>query len=86
MALKIGMSAKGPSILSKKGFLEIVEIEKMKFFETCIMDKQSKVKFSMSSHTTKGALEYIQSDLWGPSSVESHSGCKYYVTFICDYF
>ena len=52
MALKIGMSAKGPSILSKKGFLQIVETEKMKFFETCIMDKQSKVKFSMSSHTT----------------------------------
>ncbi|RVW49359.1 Retrovirus-related Pol polyprotein from transposon TNT 1-94 [Vitis vinifera] len=39
----------------------------------------------MGSHTTNGVLEYIHSDLWGPSPVESHSGCRYYVTFIDDF-
>ncbi|RVW32428.1 Retrovirus-related Pol polyprotein from transposon TNT 1-94 [Vitis vinifera] len=49
------------------------------------MGKQRRVKFSMGSHTTNGVLEYIHSDLWGPSPVESHSGCRYYVTFIDDF-
>ncbi|RVW63516.1 Retrovirus-related Pol polyprotein from transposon TNT 1-94 [Vitis vinifera] len=79
------MSEKGLSILSKQGLLSGAETGKLKFCETCVMGKQRRVKFSMGSHTTNGVLEYIHSDLWGPSPVESHSGCRYYVTFIDDF-
>ncbi|RVW66143.1 Retrovirus-related Pol polyprotein from transposon TNT 1-94 [Vitis vinifera] len=71
------MSEKGLSILSKQGLLSGVETGKLKFCETCVMGKQRRVKFSMGSHTTNGVLEYIHSDLWGPSPVESHSGCSF---------
>ncbi|RVW14253.1 Retrovirus-related Pol polyprotein from transposon TNT 1-94 [Vitis vinifera] len=70
------MSEKGLSILSKQGLISGAETGKLKFCETCVMGKQRRVKFSMGSHTTNGVLEYIHSDLWGPSPVESHSGCR----------
>ncbi|RVW35322.1 Retrovirus-related Pol polyprotein from transposon TNT 1-94 [Vitis vinifera] len=79
------MSEKGLSILSKQGLISGAETGKLKFCETCVMGKQRRVKFSMGSHTTNGVLEYIHSDLWGPSPVESYSGCRYYVTFIDDF-
>ncbi|KAL6337934.1 hypothetical protein AAG906_005399 [Vitis piasezkii] len=86
VASRLGhMSEKGLSILSKQGLLSGAETGKLKFCETCVMGKQRRVKFSMGSHTTNGVLEYIHSDLWGPSPVESHSGCRYYVTFIDDF-
>ncbi|RVW79759.1 Retrovirus-related Pol polyprotein from transposon TNT 1-94 [Vitis vinifera] len=79
------MSEKGLSILSKQGLISGAETGKLKFCETCVMGKQRRVKFSRGSHTTNEVLEYIHSDLWGPSPVESHSGCRYYVTFIDDF-
>ena len=79
------MSERGLAILSKQGLLDGAETGKLKFCETCVLGKQRKVKFSSGKHTTTEILEYIHSDLWGPASVETHGGCRYFVTFIDDH-
>ena len=43
------------------------------------------VKFSAGVHRTKGTLDYIHLDLWGPSQVVSHGGRRHMLTFIDDY-
>lgn len=40
--------------------------------------KQKRVKFLSSPHTTKGALDYTHSKIWGAG------GVRYFVTFIDD--
>ena len=36
-------------------------------------------------HTTKGPLDYIHSDLWGPARVTSVGGASYMLTIIDDF-
>ena len=63
-------------MLSKRGLLKGAETGKLKFCESCVMDKQRRVKkFSSNKHTSTGILEYIHSNLWSPARVKSHSGC-----------
>ena len=65
---------------------KVLELEKLKFYESCVMGKQRRVKLSSSNHTSTGILEYIHSDFLGHAQVKSHSGCSYFVTFIDNYF
>nr|GEW37174.1 retrovirus-related Pol polyprotein from transposon TNT 1-94 [Tanacetum cinerariifolium] len=58
---------------------------KIQFCEACVKEKQRRVKFSTGQHTSKEILEYVHSDLWGPSLVKSQGGCVYFVTFINDF-
>ncbi|KAK9756318.1 hypothetical protein RND81_01G088600 [Saponaria officinalis] len=55
------------------------------FCEHCIFGKQKKVSFSKGIHRTKGTLDYIHSDLWGPSRVPLRGGCHYMMTIIDDF-
>ena len=57
------MSEKGMLLLHKRGYLK--DIGKSEFCEHCVFDKQKRVSFSLSTHCTKGILDYIHSDLWG---------------------
>jgi hypothetical protein len=57
------MSEKGMHLLHKRGYLN--DIDKLEFCERCVFDKQKRVSFSLSTHCTKGILDYIHSDLWG---------------------
>jgi hypothetical protein len=41
--------------------------------------------FSPSVSSSKGPLELVHSDLWGPSPIVFSKGYKYYVTFLDDY-
>ena len=34
---------------------------------------------------SKGILDVVHSDVWGPAQVTTLSGCCYYVTFIDDF-
>jgi hypothetical protein len=40
------------------------------------------VKFNTSVHTTKGTLDYVHADLWGPSRKPSLGGARYMLTII----
>ncbi|KAG8474588.1 hypothetical protein CXB51_031227 [Gossypium anomalum] len=46
---------------------------------------QKRVRFTRGIHNTKETLEYIHSDLWGPSRVPSRGGANYMLTFIDDF-
>ncbi|GJX31053.1 retrotransposon protein, putative, ty1-copia subclass [Tanacetum coccineum] len=40
---------------------------------------------SIGQHTTEGVIDYVHADLWGPSQVESMSGCRYFLSIVDDY-
>jgi len=58
---------------------------KLEFCEHYIIGKKTKVKFSIATHCTKGILDYIHTDIWGPTKMTSSGGNYYVVTFIDDY-
>ena len=55
------------------------------FRRHCIFRKQCRKKFKAGSHVSKCVLDYIHSDLWGPSPTFSYGGETYYVLLV-DYF
>ncbi|KAG8478549.1 hypothetical protein CXB51_028301 [Gossypium anomalum] len=65
------MSENGMVELRKRGLLDGQGICKLNFCEHCIFGKQKRVRFTRGIHNTKETLEYIHSDLWGPSRVPS---------------
>ena len=65
------MSELGLAELNKRGLLD--------GYET------GKLKFNTSTHTTEGILNYVHSDLWGPSRRKSLGGASYMLTIIDDY-
>lgn len=48
------------------------------FCEDCIKEKANRVKFAKGLHIPKVPLQYIHSDLWGPSRVASKGGARYF--------
>ena len=43
------------------------------------------VKFGIANHDTREILEYVHSDVWGPTKTASLGGSHYFVTFIDDF-
>ncbi|GJS09741.1 retrovirus-related pol polyprotein from transposon TNT 1-94 [Tanacetum coccineum] len=41
--------------------------------------------FGVGRHTTQGLIDYVHSDLWGPSQVESLGGKRYFLSIVDDY-
>ena len=79
------MSEHGLDELNKRGLLDGYTSEKSKFCEHCIFGKHKRVKFNTFVHTTKGILDYVNSDLWGPARKSSLGGALYMMTIIDDY-
>ncbi|GJW87534.1 retrovirus-related pol polyprotein from transposon TNT 1-94 [Tanacetum coccineum] len=44
-----------------------------------------RVRFGVGRHTTQGVIDYVHSDLWGPSQVESLGGKRYFLSIVDDY-
>ncbi|KAJ4721737.1 Retrovirus-related Pol polyprotein from transposon TNT 1-94 [Melia azedarach] len=70
------MSARGMQILSKGDLLCGHKIKDLEFCEHCIFGKLHRSKFPKAIHRTKGTLDYIHSDCWGPSRSEFDEFCK----------
>ena len=79
------MSERGLVELSKQGVLGVDKIEPLKFCEDCVLGKSSKVKFSTGIHNSKGTLDYIHADLWGPAQTASLAGARYFLSLIDDF-
>ena len=43
------------------------------------------VKFNSEIHKTKGTLDWVQSDLWGASKIESLGGARYFLSLVDDF-
>ena len=76
---------KSLNLLAKQGLLKGLQTCKMNFCEHCIKGKQTRVKFGTAIHDTKGILDYVHSDVWGPSKTASLGRKHYYVTFVDDF-
>ena len=79
------MSEKGLTLLTKRGLLCGQSTGKMDFCEHCVFGKQKRLSFGIGIHNTRGSLDYIHSDLWGPAPVPSKGGARYLLTFIDDF-
>ena len=72
-------------ILQKQQLLGNQKLDEHKFCEHCVFSKQHKIKFPKSIHTTKGTLDYIHADYWGPARVPSLGGGRYFLSITDDY-
>ncbi|KAH9771354.1 Integrase catalytic domain-containing protein [Citrus sinensis] len=71
--------------LAKQGLLKGTNSCKLEFCEHCVLGKQTRVKFGSAIHDTKGILDYVHSDVWGPTKTASLGGMHYFITFVDDY-
>eukprot|EP00253_Pinus_taeda_P034717 PITA_34717 len=79
------MSERGLKILADRKLLPNLRSGKLDFCKHCLFGKQSKQKFKTGKHTSKGILDYIHSDVWGPAPTASFGGSSYFVSFIDDF-
>lgn len=79
------VSEKGLLELAKRNLLCGDKVQGLELCEYCVLGKSKRVKFNQARHTTKQPLEYIHSDLWGPSKTLTHGGGKYFMSIIDDY-
>ena len=79
------ISERGLRELSNQGLFGDYKISFLKFCEKCVFGKATRQKFSMGKQETKHTLDYIHSDLWGPSQVPSLGGARYFVSFMDEF-
>lgn len=71
--------------MSNRGLLGNQCTGSLKFCEHCVFGKQRRVSFKAATHRTKSTLNYIHSDLRGPSRKPSFEYHLYLLTIIDDY-
>ena len=79
------MSKRGLTELAKQGLIGDEKLQEMDICGTCVYGKSSRVRFGTGVDRTKGTLDYIHSDLWGPARTQSHSSARYFMTIVDDY-
>jgi transposase InsO family protein len=79
------MSEQGLKVLSDCKLLPRVKYLKLDFYKNSIYGKQNRQKFKTGRHTSEGILDYIHSDVWGPSPTILYGGSSNFVTFIDDF-
>ncbi|KAH9744296.1 External alternative NAD(P)H-ubiquinone oxidoreductase B4 [Citrus sinensis] len=85
---------------STKGYKVTIEDDTMKFTHGAMVilqgvrrhnlyylngGKKTRVKFGTANHDTRKILEYVHSDVWGPTKTASIGGSHYFVTFVDDF-
>ena len=78
------VSERGLNELTKQGLLSKEKLGKLPFCASYSFRK-FQLKFNKVVHSTSGTLNYIHSDLWGPSKHPTLGGGRYFLTFIDDY-
>ena len=71
--------------LAMQGLLKGAKTCKLDFCEQCVLGRQKRVKFGIAIHNTEGILDYIHTDVWGPTKTASLGGKHYFVTFVDDF-
>ena len=68
--------------LYNRNLLKSVKSCKLDFCKYCLYGKQRRVYFKVVSHTSKGVLDYVHSNVWGPVAMTSNGSPHYFVNFI----
>ena len=83
---RLGHPAEGSvKQLIKKGIIHGVDDSHSTPCDECILGKSKKLPYPAGKHTSTSPLDYAHSDLWGPSSVNSVGGGRYYMSIIDDF-
>ena len=61
------MNERGLKELSKQGLLGTDQVTSLQFCEKCVFGKATRHKFNFGRQETKHTLDYVHSDIWGPS-------------------
>jgi hypothetical protein len=62
-----------------------INIEHQDVCRGCALGKFSKASFPNNDTRSDGILDLVNTDVCGPMTQRSLSGCQYYLTFIDDY-
>mgnify|MGYP002776095308 FL=1 len=76
-----GMQSKGVVI----GIPTLKEKEINRVCGACQFGKEHRHPFLKERNVSKGLLDVVHSDVWGPAQTATFEGCRYYVTFIDDF-
>jgi hypothetical protein len=79
------MSERGLKVLYDRKLLPSLKSLKLGFYKYYIYGKQNRQKFKTGRHASEGILDYVHSDVWGPSPTISYGGSSYFVTYIDDF-
>nr|GEZ38931.1 retrovirus-related Pol polyprotein from transposon TNT 1-94 [Tanacetum cinerariifolium] len=80
-----GHAMAGLHVLEKQGLFGKKNLGKLAFYENCVLGKSHRVSFGVGRHTTRGVIDYVHLELWGPSHVDSLGGKRYFLSVIDDY-
>ncbi|GJY63963.1 retrovirus-related pol polyprotein from transposon TNT 1-94 [Tanacetum coccineum] len=78
------ISEAGLQELEKQGLFGQKCLGKLDFCENYVLGKSHQVSFGVGRYTTQGVIDYVHSDLWGPSQVESLRGKRYFLSIVDD--
>ncbi|KAE8695213.1 Oxygen-dependent coproporphyrinogen-III oxidase [Hibiscus syriacus] len=70
------LSECGMAELHKRNMLHGIKSCKLDFCKYCVLGKQNKVRFKTEKHTAEGILDYVHSDVWGPSTTSFLGGSR----------
>jgi transposase InsO family protein len=79
------MSKKWLKVLIDRKSLPSLKFLNLNFCKYCVFEKQCRQKFKTRRHISKGILDYIHLNVWGPSLTVSLGGSSYFMIFIDDY-
>jgi len=68
--------------LSKHKLLGKDSVDSLQFCEHCILGKAKRLEFATIVHHSKGTLECIYSDVWGPTRVPSHNRARFFLSIV----
>ncbi|KAH9684220.1 hypothetical protein KPL71_027928 [Citrus sinensis] len=69
----------------KKNLIFVGALEAKGYKVTIEDGKKTRVKFGMANHDIREILEYVHSDVWGPTKTASIGESHYFVTFVDDF-
>ena len=79
--MKLGHTCeKSLQALGKQGLLKGAETYKLELCEHFVIGKKTKVKFGTTIHRTERILDYVHTDIWGPTKTVSLGGNHYFVS------
>ena len=71
--------------MTSRGLLGSVSTENFDYI-SCQLGKQLVLPFNTSESISTDIFDLIHSNVWGPSSVSSIGGSRYFVVFVDDYY
>jgi len=79
------VSENGLHELEKQNLLGGDKLDKLEFYDHCVLGKSHRISFRTGIHVSSRPFEYVHADLWGSSRVKTHGGSSYFLTIIDDF-